>query len=221
MLKQFKIYHKNHVLSIQFYFSTILALQTSRQKIPVQNLYCIKDSPFTFPVQNGDQYYNENRLSPSNEYFFWNWYKRKRNNIAHGNLNRVFFPSPTKQNVKYTINLNNDDSNSNSNSEKLSLTINNCNYKDADDYSLRIQNKAPEEILARYRLNVIKKPDIPKITETHSLPLREVYNSVNVQNELVLATCETISSPKARIEWYRKLTFYFLQVLFYKFDPFI
>ena len=201
-----KIYDKISFLFIQFYFSTTLALQTSKQKVLIQNHYCIKDSPFTFPVPNGDQYYDENRLSPSNEYFFWNWYKKKRNNIAHGNLNRVFFPSPTKQNVKYTVNLKNDNNNNpNSKSEKLSLTITNCNYKDADEYSLRIQNKAPEEILARYRLNVIKKPDIPKITETHSFPLREVDNAAKVQNELVLATCQTISTPISRIEWYRKL----------------
>ena len=57
-------------------------------------------------------------------------------------------------------------------------------------------------LLARYRLTVVKKPEIPKIIENHSLPLTEIENSRHVQNELVLATCVTVSSPKARIEWY-------------------
>lgn len=206
----------NHpTLFIQFYFSTVLSLQTSKQKLPLQNVYCIKNSPFTFPVTNGNKYFTESRLSPSNQYFFWNWYKRKRNkNIAHGNLNRVFFPKSDESNPlpKYQVNLATSKDNEIGNSQhelnqnvhhdKFSLTINNCEFKDADEYSLRVQNQAPEEILARYRLTVVKKPEIPQIIENHSLPLTEIENARHVQNDLVLATCKTVSSPKARIEWY-------------------
>lgn len=211
---QFQI--TNHqALFIQLLFSTVLSLQTSKQKLPLQNVYCIKNSPFTFPVTNGNEYFTESRLSPSNQYFFWNWHKRKRNknsetkNIAHGNLNSVFFPKSDKKNTKpkYLVNLETSPDNENGNNQnvrhdKFSLTINNCDFKDADEYSLRVQNQAPEEVLARYRLTVVKKPEIPKIIENHSLPLTEIENSRHVQNELVLATCVTVSSPKARIEWY-------------------
>ena len=179
-------------------FPSIYSLQTSKQKIPLQNVYCIKNTPFTFPVSNGNKYFTQNKLSPANQYFFWNWYKRKRNkNIAHGNLEKTFFPKFSKTS-KYTVSL----TGNNNSHDKFALTINKCDYKDADEYSLRVQNQAPEEILARYKLSVVRKPDIPRVLETYSLPLREVENAATVRNELVLATCETVSSPKAKIEWY-------------------